>query len=341
MLNSLRLACVLLVLWGSAALAQELALKADHPQRYVVRPGDTLWDIAARFLEEPWRWPEIWRVNPQIRNPHLIHPGDVVVLTFEDGQPRLRLEAKAKAGPQVVHLAPRVRRTPLAVASVSIPMARIRPFFSREGILAPGELARAGAVVGSDDDRIILGPGDRIYATGLIPGQSVYRIFRPGRLFRDPEAPDEILGQAAIHVGEARLEAEGDPAMLRIIRAQREILPGDRLLPMEAGDTTPSITPHLPAQPMEGRILDVLEGVSRIGQYQVVVVDLGERDGAEPGLVLEVFQRPGVLKVAAGAPPEERVGRLMIFRTFDRLSYALVTEALRELRVADRIAAHP
>ncbi len=339
----LRLACCLVVLAAAPAWAESLTLKDDHPQRYVVKKGDTLWDIAARFLEEPWRWPEIWRVNPQIHNPHLIHPGDVVVLTFEDGRPRLRLQRET--GPRVVRLRPEVRRIPLEVAQTRLPMETIRPFFAHEGILAPGDLARAGRLVGSDDDRIILGPGDRIYAADLLPGARIYQVFRPGRRFFDPDS-GELLGREAVHLGEARLEQAGDPAVLRILSARREILPGDRLLPLEQAHVASELIPRLPDRPLDGRILDVLEGVSRIGQYQVVVLDLGERDGAEPGQVLGVYQRPGVLAMAAedGEPlslPEQRVGRVMIFRTYDRLSYALVTEAMRELRVNDRIQAHP
>ncbi len=343
MWDFLRLGCLTLVLalgWGAAS-AQPLALKADHPQRYVVQRGDTLWDIAARFLQEPWRWPEIWKVNPQIRNPHLIHPGDVVVLTYEDGQPRLRLERRDDT-PRVVRLQPRVRQVPLAVEQVRLPVRAMAPFFSREGILDAGDLSRAGRVVGSDDDRIVLGPGDRIYVADLLPGAREYVVFRPGKVFRDPEDPGRILGQEMRYLGLARLEQAGTPATLRLVEAVREVLPGDRLLPAEAEPMAEDLTPRLPDRPLQGRILEVLDGVSRIGQYQVVVLDVGERDGAEPGVVLSVYQRPGVLAVGDGATvPEQRVGTVLVFRSFERLSYALVTEALRELRVQDRIAAHP
>ena len=321
----------------AAHAAQEVALNPDHPDRYVVKRGDTLWDIAARFLRDPWLWPEIWYVNPQIENPHLIYPGDVISLAYIDGKPRLVLER----GRRTVKLSPRVRELPLDEAIPTIPLDAIRPFLSRPRVLGEGEFEAAPYVVASADEHLIAASGMRVYARGVDRGRGArYAVLRRGEVYRDPDT-GEVLGLEAIHVADAEVQRGGDPAVLVLRRSSRATLPGDRLFPVGEDRYTDNFLPRAPERQVQGRIISVFDGVSRIGQYQVVVLNRGARDGMEPGHVLAVYRAGETIRDPVRKEkvtlPDERAGIVMVFRTFDRVSYALVMSATRAIRVLDRV----
>lgn len=329
------------------AIADEIVLKSQHPTNYVIKSGDTLWDIASRFLRDPWRWPDIWQVNPQIENPHLIYPGDEVVLTFKDGKPRLELRrASSSDGLRVIKLSPQVRRETLQKPIPTIPIDAIQQFLSRPSVMHPRELDKAPYIVSSLDEHLVSGIGDKVYVRGIVPGsESRYSIVRAGETYyRDKDKKGEALGTEALYVGEAMVTQYGDPTSLEITHSAREILIGDRLVPAEAQKMDFSFTPHAPDNTVRGKIIAVVDGVSRIGQYQVVVINQGQAQGIEKGHVLAVYQSGLTVRDTVDSErgktvtlPDERTGYLMVFRPFDKVSYALVMKAVRDMRVYDMV----
>ena len=331
---------VLLCCSVSVALpAVDVELRADHPERHVVRKGDTLWDIAAMFLTKPWLWPEIWQVNPQIKNPHLIYPGDGLSLAFKDGKPYLQVTRG-----QRLKLSPKVRSAQRARAIPPIPLDAIQPFLSRPRVVGPDELQRAPYVLSSRDQHLVAGAGHRIYIRGLDDaGRTRYTVYRQGEVYRDP-VDNEVLGYEALHVGDAVVERFGDPATAVITRSKREVLIGDRLLP-ESHSSVLEFVPRAPDHELEGSVIAVIDGVSQVGQYQVVVLNLGEEQGLVPGHVLALYQSGEFVRDNIGAAhagelvelPEERIGDLMVFRTFGKVSYALVMRTERPAHVYDAV----
>ncbi len=334
------LALLLAALLAWPVWAGDVVLNPDHPERYVVKRGDTLWDISKRFLRDPWLWPEIWYVNPQIENPHLIYPGDVIYLTWVDGRPQLRLQRGG--GHPTVKLSPRIRVEPIRQAIPAIPVDAIRQFLSRPLVVGEQDMARAAYVVASPDEHIVTGAGDRVYARGIDPDHGRYDLFEPGDPYVDP-VTGEVLGYAAEFRGSASVERFGDPATLRLERTTREVAIGDRLLPQNTEELSASFFPHAPKDAIEGQIISVMDGVSQIGQYQVVVINRGAREGLEPGHVLRVLQAGAEIEdpVAGGKVrlPDEEAGLLLVFRTFDKVSFGLVMEAVRPMHVLDKVAA--
>jgi len=363
MLNKI-IPTLLLTLALVAVRADTVTINPDHPDRYVVVKGDTLWDIAGRFLTEPWRWPEIWKVNPQIENPHLIYPGDVVSLTYQDGSPVLtvdRSSAGARGSARRVKLSPEVRVYDDADAIPAIPIDAIRHFLSRPLVINDDEEMDAMPyIVSSYDQHLVNGKGNRIYIRGLSSdtGQSSYSIYRKGPAYKRGE---KILGYEALYVGEAAMEKFGDPSTATVTQSSREVLNGDRLMPLSEKDISRDFIPRKPDNSVEGNIISVVDGLLEIGQYQIVVLDLGEMDGMESGTVLGIYQSGKVVTDKTGAKsnwplantgigeylgtpkargeevklPEEFAGVVMIFRTYDRVSYGIVMEAYGPLKVND------
>lgn len=407
--------CLLFFLLPVAGFAEAPAVKTDHPDSYTVKKGDTLWDISARFLEEPWRWPEIWEANPQIANPHLIYPGDQISLVYRDGQPVLTVNRGA-GGPRYVKLSPEVRSYQHERAIPAIPVEYIRPFLSRPLVVGEDEMAAWPYVVSSYDQRLIAGPGNKIYIRGL-PEEAAgsYAIYRRGPAYvlpkedasarrtlttstkySDKTPEGEILGYQALYVGDASLQRNGDPASAIITSAEREVLVGDRLVPQSNDGISGDFIPKKPDQPIAGKVISVIDGVSEVGNYQVVVLSVGAQDGVESGTVLGIYQTGQVVRdqVAAemraelnkqdrlkfkyedvspvdsalsnfandvrdtkrafdshmeyfGQPeteaelvelPAEFAGVVMVFRTFDRVSYGLVMDTERSIHVYDSVS---
>ena len=333
-----RLLGILLASSALMASAQEVALNPQHPERYVVVKGDTLWDISETFLRDPWLWPEVWYVNPQIENPHLIYPGDVITLVYIDGKPQLRVQR----GHPTVKLSPRARATPLDRAIPTVPVDAIQQFLSKPLVLDEDALENAGYVLESADEHIVTGTGDRIYGRGMTTDYDRYNIFEPQYPYIDPDT-GELLGHRALYVGEARVERHGDPATLRLVETTREVSLGDRMLPVREEEVRSHFTPRAPETDVEGRIISVVDGVSQIGQYQVVVINRGEREGLEAGHVLTIQQAGALVEDRFAEEreqvqlPNEDAGTLLVFRTFDKVSYGLVLEATRAIHIMDLV----
>lgn len=334
----------LALLVSGAALAGTVALNPNHPSRHVVVKGDTLWGIATRFLRDSWLWPDIWYVNPQIKNPHLIYPGDVISLVYVGGKPQLRLERRAAvSGPPsgVEVLQPRVRVQPLPTAIPTIPLDAIAPFLNRSMVISEAELRNAPYIVENSGEHVVAGAGNTVYVRGIHTRQdSRYAVVQPGPAYRDP-VTHEILGYQALYVGSARVERYNDPATLRLTRSRMEASVGDRLLPAEHERFNPNFYPHAPSHPVQGTIIAVLGGVSQIGQLNTVVLNVGRHNGMKVGDVLAVYQAGPVVRdrVKGGTVklPDERAGVLIVYRIFERVSYGLIMQATRPLHVLDKV----
>jgi hypothetical protein len=338
--RKIALAIALVGVLGIAVAADDY-VKSDHPDRYVVKKGDTLWDIAELFLRDPWLWSDIWYVNPQIENPHLIYPGDVLELAYVNGKPQLRV---VKRGPRVVKLSPQVRSTPWDGSIPTVPIDAIAPFLSRPYVVGEDELDAAPYVVDFADEHILGGAGMRAYVRSIeTASPKKFDVVRPGGVYKDAET-GEVLGYEALFVGSGLLKRTGDPATVFISNTEREMVAGDRLLPVSEEKTLSDFYPKPPKSQVSGAIIDVLNGVSQIGQYNVVVLDRGAADGLEAGTVLQVDQRGETVRdtvaKAAGTTvtlPDEKAGLIMVFRTFERVSFALVMEAERPMHVLDKV----
>ncbi len=338
----MRKSLLALLLLAAGGLAQaQVQLKEGHPERYTVVRGDTLWDISGKFLSQPWKWPEIWHANPQVENPHLIYPGDTLNLVYIDGQPRLMLNRGASRG--TIKLSPQVRSTPMAEAIPTIPLEKINSFLLSNRIVdSVDQLNSAPYIVAGNAERVVSGAGDRIYARGAFaPDQSVFGIFRQGKTYTDPET-NEFLGINADDIGSVEVVAiEGDIATLNLLRTTQETRLADRLLPTEERGITSTFMPSAPAQEVNGVILDVPRGVTQIGQYDVVTINRGARDGLVEGNVLAVYKTGETVRDRVTGEmvkvPDERAGLMMVFRTYDKLSYGLVLMATRQLELKDKV----
>jgi len=318
------------------------------PDRYVVKKGDTLWDISSHFLKDPWLWPEVWHVNPKIRNPHLIYPGDVIALTWQDGKPSISIVgAEVESIPLpatnlvTVKLSPSAREEKLSRAIDTIPKSAIAAFLRRPFILEPSVLDKSPYIVSNYGDYIISGRGARIYVRPILDASILhYNIVRKGRKYIDPDT-NKLLGYEAINLGSARLLKLGDPATLVVETAYKEILKGDVLVPVQSEELDLNFYPRAPDRDIAGRIISVAEGVDRIGQYNIVVLNKGISDGLQAGHVLEIHQAGKIVKSPRGRfrirLPEERAGLLMIFKPDEKVSYGLVMEAFSELAVHDYV----
>lgn len=329
---------LLFCLCFSASL-RALEVREDAPQTYVVKRGDTLWGISGMYLEKPWLWPELWDVNPQIDNPHLIYPGDELYLTWVDGQPRLQLRRGRD-----VKLHPEMRISELDLAIPAIPLDEVGPFLKRHRIVDAGALNGAPYVVAGDQGHLLSAPGDRLFGRGEFEsGERAYGIFRPGEAYRDP-LTGELLGYQARDIGNARLLSSASDSVveLEVTRVTEEVRIEDRLLPEEERILAATFHPRAPRQPVEnGFMIAVDGGVSQIGPGHIVVLNLGEREGLEPGNVLAIYQDGGSVydRVAQENVrlPDTRAGLLMVFEVFERASYALVLKSSRPLRILDRV----
>jgi nucleoid-associated protein YgaU len=322
-------------------------LKPGRPDIYTVVKGDTLWDISGTFLERPWLWPEIWRINPQIDNPHLIYPGDRISLVYVEGQPRLMLE-RGDAGRTVrvtpsdtVNLEPQVRYEPLETAIPTIRLDAIQGFLVQNRIVDPEILVAAPYVVQGDSERLVLGGGDRLYERGVLPESESFNVVRRGPLYVDPDTK-EVLGREATYIGLGQAVAQdNDIATMFMTDTREEVQIGDRVLPTEERRVDSNFFPSAPDGEIRGQIISVFGGVTQVGQYDVVVINRGEREGMEVGNVLAIYKKGALARDRIANEtvrlPSERAGLMMIFRTFEKLSYGLVMITERPLAVLDEV----
>jgi LysM repeat protein len=351
--------------------ADEVQVRADHPERYVVQKGDTLWDISTKFLKSPWHWPRIWKVNEQIKNPHLIYPGDVIVFRYVDGKPELTLLRPEKVAPtptgevaptadvaplptpagetpdarptdpRTTRLSPKVHSEAIQAAIPTIPPNAIVPFLTQPHVLTKSELNKAGYITIGLDNRIALGDGSEFYARGMKgASHEFYHIVRQGKPLVHPDT-QETLAYEALYLGDARLLEPGDPSKLVVINVKQEIQPTDRLIPANKTAALPYYYPHAPQREVKGYIVSALNAVAEVGPYTVVTLSLGTREGMEEGHVLRVMRHVGkhldpVTRNTYKLPDEESA-IVMVFKTFDKVSYALVMSATRPVHILDAV----
>lgn len=344
---------------GQRSTAQQVAqtgvplseLAPNAPDSYTVKRGDTLWDISKLFLKSPWRWPELWGMNlDQIRNPHLIYPGQLLVLEKSGDRARLRIGGAASGTDK---LSPRVRSEEINQAIASIPMSAVGPFLTDGTVLNADELAQAPRVVAAAEGRVMMSVGDNAYVRGELGNQQDWRLYRQATPLVDPDTK-AVLGYEARFVGAARYTREGGsaatadgkanvpvPATVKVLSAREEVAVGDRLASAPEVDFR-AFVPRAPAQPVNGRIVSVYGDALMAGQNQVVSINRGSREGMERGHVLALL-RDGerARDLTYGTPqeiklPDEQHGMLFVFRVFDRVSYALVLQSQHPARAGDR-----
>lgn len=342
MKSFLRLASGCLMVVAMQATAVEL--KSGHPEVYPVKEGDTLWHISSAFLNDPWYWPELWQVNPQIENPHLIYPGDLIKLIYIDGRPALTLER----GPMVfkkgdtVKLSPEVRSEPLSSVIPAIPLEHIQSFLVNNRVLTQEEIDASPYILAGDEQHIVMGLDDYMYARGdWSETHQAYGIYRKGTAYIDPESK-EMLGIAALDLGMARFErVDEDLARFKITSSNEDIRPGDRLIPTEERKVDSVFYPKSPDKEVMGEILHVFSGVRNVSQYDVVVINRGEREGMIVGDVLAVLGKGEIVRDKITKEmvklPDERRGIMMIFRIFEKVSYGLILRAEAPLKVGDAV----
>ncbi len=340
-------------------------LAPGAPDSHTVRRGDTLWDISKLFLKSPWRWPQLWGMNlDQIRNPHLIYPGQVLVLDKSGGRARLRMADGSSLPDGTVKLSPRARATDVGDGAIpTIPLNLIAPFLNEAVVLSADELERAPRIVAAPENRVLMGRGDRAYVRGELGGISDWRLFRKATPLVDPTTK-EVLGYEARFVGNAAYVREGGtaevpndagfalvrregtttvpvPATFEILSVREEVGVGDRLATVPPRDSA-AFVPRAPSKPVAGQVVQVYGDALIAGQNQVVAINRGARDGIERGHVLAVlrdgerridrtYERPQEIKL-----PDERHGLMFVFRTFDRVSYALLLQVQEPVRAGDR-----
>ncbi len=354
------LICLLLPI---AVYADELKLQENAPDQYVVVKGDTLWDISAKFFKDPWKWPQIWGYNKDaIKDPHWIYPGNVVYL---DRQARtLHVEegvgesasAPVEAGSvaqvpaveegtsgdaNVVKLSPKARV--VASSSGAIPVISLKdigPFLARPLVIEDDELEKAPILVGTYEQRQLLGTGDVAYATGMpLDKGSRWQIYRPDRTFKDPDT-GEVLGHEVVYLGDAYVEKFGNPATLKITNSVLEINKGDYFAQAATGFSS-NYMPHAPAKQISAKVISIYGGVVQAGQNAVITINKGSRDGLENGDVLALYQKGEVLRNPGFFKPDTvlpdvRYGLIFVFRVFDKVSYALVMQTRLPVQVLDR-----
>ena len=335
------LAFVLASAFSAGTLAQApktpIELKADAPDRYIVVPGDTLWSIAQRYADSPWRWSDLWNLNKdEIKNPHRIYPGNVIVLDRARGQ--------LSMAPETVKLSPRVRAEATSTAIPSIPPAIIEPFLVRPLVVEPGGLDNAPAIVATEESRVILESGNRAFVRGIGDSkETAWFLYRRGPALVDPETKS-TLGYEAIYLGTARVTRAGDPAVILLTSVTQEVTVGDKLVAASRPEV-PSYVPRAPSAPIQGRIISLYGGGTKLGEagnQTVISINRGRAQGVEVGHVLALY-RPGALVAEAGRAgrggtlklPNDRYGLAFVFRVFDRVSYALVMNITKPVNTQD------
>jgi LysM repeat protein len=315
---------------------EPVPLAEGHPNEYVVQVGDTLWDIAATFLKDPWFWPEIWYVNPDIENPHLIYPGDVLGLVYIEGQTRI-----TNVRASTYRMSPQARVTPLSEAVASIPFESIASFLSSGVILEKSQADALPYLLETRGDHLIASAGNEVYVRGITNDapSTRYNVIHISEKLIDPD-DNRLIGYHGNMIGEGSLRRTGDPSTVALTSSSQEAKMGDRFLPASV-DVPLNFFPRAPSSNIDGRIIYVDGGVTQIGQYQVVVMNRGSSNGLSVGDVLAVFKAGVVVKdrVKGGEVrlPDEEAGTVMVFKTYDRISYGLVMEATDAIHLLDAV----
>lgn len=332
-----------LIMFSSAVHADVLQLKQDYPERYVVQKGDTLWDISGRFLQNPWQWPEIWNYNQQIKNPHLIFPGDELTLVWVDGKPQLVVNRGKTAS--TIKLSPYVRKTPIDNAITTIPFDTIRPFLEAYRFEDEDTLDDAPYIISASEGALLMGKGSKLYAKGRFDGeQTRFGVYRIGDKYKHPRTKEK-LGIQVRKIGSVQLiDQTGDIGTFVADNATSGFLQEDVLLPEDADGVRAFFQPRPVRDDVEAYIMDVVSGVQNVGRFDVVLIDVGSDNGIEPGSVFGVLKSGGVVRDPKKERrkielPDEVAGNIMIFKAFESISYGLVMKASMPLSVGDRLSA--
>ena len=338
---------ILACCFAPRANADELKLKEGAPDIYTVVTGDTLWDISGKFLENPWRWPEIWNLNKEeIKNPHWIYPGDVIALDKSGTNPRLRLlrdgqEVSDGGAGSAEKYGPRVRGEALEASAIpSIRAQDIEPFLAKPLFIQEGALDAAPVILASEDNHVIAGKGSIAYVEGIDSSKGRdWQIYRPGKKLYDPENERVVLGFEAVYVGDAYIKRFGEPSTADIVRSKFEVNRGDRLINTDE-QAYAAYVPHAPDKMIKARIVSAYNSVNEVAQNSIITINRGARHGMEIGHVLAAYRNGEWVKseLKPGKKvklPDERVGLIFVFRVFDNLSYALVLQSTRQFNLGD------
>lgn len=335
------------------AFAQEVILNKNHPDKHVVVKGDTLWDISAKFLKDPWLWPKVWNLNrTEIKNPHLIYPGDVIVLDMSSGSPRFKLLRE-----NIANMDPKVVIEPLEKNAIpTIALNVIAPFLSHPLVIEQDQLKNSPRIIAGQDNRVILSPGTRIYVRDIpVETNLNWNIYRQSEALTDPETK-QILGYEATYLGDAKVTKWGDPVTATITKAKEEIFVHDRLMPYSEHIIT-NFVPRAPETQINGRIMTIYGGVGEAGVGSIVTINRGSAQGIESGHVLAVKNFGRSVKDTELAKrkeysfkneikgiktdmvklPDERAGLLMIFRVFNNVSYGLIMQTEQPVNELDAV----
>lgn len=323
-----------------SALADGVLLNEQHPDRHVVVKGDTLWGIAGQFLKDPWQWPKVWQLNrSEIKNPHWIYPGNVVYLDMSSGSPQLKLLLES------ITLSPGVQVEALEEPPIpSLNLQAIQPFLTQSTVIENNAMANAARIIAAQDERLVLSPGTRIYVDSIQPEDGPnWQIVRDSATLIDPDSK-EVLGQEARYLGEALIKQYGTPASAEIVKATEEIFSGDRLLIRPPEQALTNFVPHAPETAISGRIISINSGVQEAGPLSVVAINRGTEAGLELGHVLAINRAGRSINnpysEQAKQPinlPDQRIGVLMVFRVFERVSYALIMQANEPINKLDSV----
>ena len=333
------------VLRGPAPIAPTVTttsapmVREEAPLEYVVKKGDTLWGIANKFMLDPWQWPEVWYVNDQLRNPHRIYPGDRLRLVYVDGRARLAVDDRTSGS--LERLSPQVREMPLDGAIPMIPIDAIRHFLHGPRLVTNDELGASPYLLAFDDEHIVGGAGVNVYVQDLQPEKAYhYAVVRRGQAYRDPDDGD-VLGYEAVPVGDAEVIEYGKPSTAVLSRSVREALVGDRLLSAEPEAFSENFYPRAPAEKVDGTIIAVTDGVSQIGQYQIVTMNRGSNHGLEPGHVLDILQANRMASdpysYSRVKLPDTYAGKLIVFKVTPRVSFGLVMSITKPVHQFDKV----
>lgn len=347
-------ATALLACAAGSVQAANCTFRSDAPDQHVVVKGDTLWDISATFLNNPWCWPDVWGLNKdQIRDPHWIYPKQIIY--FDRKRGRLSLdrpgsdEFAGRNAPGVTRLSPRIRSEGLGADAVpSIPAGAIEPYLTQPLVVEANELAASPRIAASQEGRVYLGEGDRVYVSGDLGEHTAFQVFRPGTVLRDPQT-GKVLAHEAAYLGNVKLVTAAVPGVdvhtFQVTNTLQEMGVGDLLVPVPPQPVR-NYVPHAPLQPIDGRIMSIYSGVTYAGQSQVVTVNRGEVDGLDVGAVLQLYNLGKTVKDPAHKGfmgmggkqlklPNEQYGTLFIFRVFKNVSYGLVMQVTAPVQVGD------
>ncbi|NOT83401.1 MAG: LysM peptidoglycan-binding domain-containing protein [Methylococcaceae bacterium] len=332
------------LIFSMSATADDIRLNPAHPAQYRVAEGDTLWDIAGKFLQKPAQWPRVWHSNPAVKNSNYLYPGDELAFTIVNGKPQISIASRNQATIGYEKLSPTIRETPLAQAIKLLPTTAIDQFLSSPKVVTEDELASAPYILGFASEHLIAGAGDRVYVRTITEPVGInYTIYRKGQAYVDPDSK-ETLGYEAEFIADTTLQKAGDPATLLINKTNSEVRAGDRLMPNTANEITLNYFPRPPEKPLNGSIISVLNGVSQIGQFHTVVLNKGAADDLAVGHVLDIYQHGKLItdpyaaeKGTAVMLPDELAGSLMVYRVFKHVSYALIMQASQAIHVLDKV----